>query len=939
MRSTRLPFFHGHLVVAATTYVGLLMFRLTLLVALLWTAPVAAQVDVAEPGSPDTPSEEAGEDTSGDLEVDDAADPDVEAAEDQEIVPPRVLRSELPVLPDGDFGDDALVLRMELTIDASGRLAATRWLESLDEVPEALRVAAMSHIATLVFEAARRSNTPIATRVPYEIRFPPRVALEPPATPPATANSDEPGEQTHPQEHEHQHQHQHRHAHEQDEDPDQDEPEFGATAEIEAGTRTLPSSSASERTLSLEMLRDVPRTNAEQMLAMAGVVLANHAGEGHASSLFLRGFDAGEGQDLEVLVDGIPLNEPSNAHLHGYADSGFLIPELVQSVRVLPGPFDVAQGDFALAGTAEYKLGLAERGFQLLGGYGSYRRRRALLLYGDGDKSFAGLEIQAGRGFGVNRAHRNIRGIARYSGGDEALGYSITAASHALDFDSAGVVRQDAVAAGTLPCTGDDADAQFFCTPDPNQGGAASRHLLAFNLRSSRPGITTNQSVWVQLRRSRFRENFTGFLLDERGDGLDEQTDGGNIGARTDIQVQGTFGGRELTLDFGLLARHDRIDTHIWRNRAADDIPYRVVSDNTLGLTTTAAYLSAGFRSERVAVRAGARLAGFSFAMEDHNQPDVDRSGDRVPSESRDAFGVALLPRATLVVALVKDDTTFDWVSSIGRGARSSDAAALSEGENAPFATSRSIETGFRLGREENAPGQFAFDAQAGGFWTSVDRDLLFNPEAGRNTLIGRTERFGAFVNGRLRLTGWFEAVGSFTWSEAHLPGEDAGPFELTDGPRLPFVPRFVGRVDVALRRDVKIRGERFTFGAALGGGILGRRPLPLNNLGERIATLDASVRARWRFVEVAVLARNLTDNRYRQTELHYESDFDPDGLVSLRAARHFAAGAPQEIFATVTLFLDTDILRFGDPESESNAEANAENASETDSPSAEMNP
>ncbi|MFT5353986.1 MAG: iron complex outermembrane receptor protein [Polyangiales bacterium] len=861
------------------------MIRFLLLFVVLWTAQAAAQVDIAERDSPDAPSDEAGE------EVADGAQDDLDPA--SQIVPPRIVRSELPILPDGDFGDDARILRMELTIDAGGRLVATRWLEPLDDLPDALRAAAFSHVATLVFEAARRGDTPIASRVPYEIRFPPRLRLQESEAPePLEATPSADPEPTEPEAAD-----------------EAEEPEFGARAEIEAGTHVLPNASASERTLSMEMLRDVPRTSAEQMLAMAGVVLANHSGEGHASSLFLRGFDAGEGQDLEVLVDGIPLNEPSNAHLHGYADSAWLIPELVQNVRVLPGPFDVAQGDFALAGTAEYRLGLAERGFQLLGGYGSYRRRRALLLYGDGKKSFAGLEVQAGRGFGVNRAHRNIRAVARYSGGDDALGYSVTAASHALDFDSAGVVREDAVVAGTLPCSG---DSQFFCTPDPNQGGAASRHLLAFSLWSRRPGITTRQSAWLQLRRSRFRENFTGFLLDERGDGLDEQTDGGNVGVRTDIQVQGTFGERELTLDFGLLARHDRIDTHIWRHRRADETPYRVVSENTLGLTTTAAYISAGFRSERVAVRAGARLAGFSFAMDDHNQPDVDGAGERVPSESRDAFGVALLPRATLVVALVKKPTSLDWVSSIGRGARSSDAAALSDGENAPFATSRSMETGFRLQHEAEAPETLAFDAQAGAFWTSVDRDLLFNPEAGRNTLVGRTERFGAFVNGRVRLTGWFEAVGSFTWSEAHLPGEDAGAFALTAGPRLPFVPRFVGRVDLALRREVKLWGQPVTFGAALGGGVLGRRPLPLNNLGERIATLDASARVRWRFVEFALLARNLTDNRYRQTELHYESNFNPEGLASLRAARHFAAGAPREIFATLTLFLDTDLLRFG---------------------------
>ena len=75
----------------------------------------------------------------------------------------------------------------------------------------------------------------------------------------------------------------------------------------------------------------------------------------------------GEGEDLEVLVDGIPVNEPSNAHAHGYADTLFLIPEVVDRVHVLQGPFDPRQGDFAIAGTAGYELGVRERGLRIKG--------------------------------------------------------------------------------------------------------------------------------------------------------------------------------------------------------------------------------------------------------------------------------------------------------------------------------------------------------------------------------------------------------------------------------------------------------------------------------------------------------------------------------------------------------------------------------------------
>ena len=129
--------------------------------------------------------------------------------------------------------------------------------------------------------------------------------------------------------------------------------EFGAHANALLGAGKSRASAASDFDLEVGALRAVPRRSAQDYLTLApGLVLSNHSGDEHAASIFLRGFDAGEGQDLETLVDGMPINEPSNAHGHGYADTQFVIPEVVLNVRVLEGPFDPRQGDFAVAGTA-----------------------------------------------------------------------------------------------------------------------------------------------------------------------------------------------------------------------------------------------------------------------------------------------------------------------------------------------------------------------------------------------------------------------------------------------------------------------------------------------------------------------------------------------------------------------------------------------------------
>ncbi len=48
----------------------------------------------------------------------------------------------------------------------------------------------------------------------------------------------------------------------------------------------------------------------------------------------------------------MPVNTPTGAHAHGYADIGFLIPELVSGVQFKKGPYFADEGDFSAAGAA-----------------------------------------------------------------------------------------------------------------------------------------------------------------------------------------------------------------------------------------------------------------------------------------------------------------------------------------------------------------------------------------------------------------------------------------------------------------------------------------------------------------------------------------------------------------------------------------------------------
>jgi CarboxypepD_reg-like domain/TonB-dependent Receptor Plug Domain len=96
------------------------------------------------------------------------------------------------------------------------------------------------------------------------------------------------------------------------------------------------------------------RSAQDLMRLVPGLFIAQHQGGGKAEQIFLRGFDADHGTDVNVSVDGMPVNMVSHAHGQGYADLHFLIPETVAGYDFGKGPYYTDKGDFTTAGYVSY---------------------------------------------------------------------------------------------------------------------------------------------------------------------------------------------------------------------------------------------------------------------------------------------------------------------------------------------------------------------------------------------------------------------------------------------------------------------------------------------------------------------------------------------------------------------------------------------------------
>ncbi len=68
----------------------------------------------------------------------------------------------------------------------------------------------------------------------------------------------------------------------------------------------------------------------------------------------VRGFDEGHGRNVAITLDGVPLNVTGSQHTNGYADQAQIIPELLDRVEIVRGPFSVLSGNHAVGGSIQF---------------------------------------------------------------------------------------------------------------------------------------------------------------------------------------------------------------------------------------------------------------------------------------------------------------------------------------------------------------------------------------------------------------------------------------------------------------------------------------------------------------------------------------------------------------------------------------------------------
>ncbi len=838
-----------------------------------------------------------GEDDAGVL-------PDAEPAEEVEaesrVVPPQLLESPDPEYPQTHhaIGIEPTV-HLHVTIETDGTVGEAHVEHPGD--PE-FDEAAISALRRWRFVPAMRGETPMRSRIRVAVRF---------HAPDPAVRVPEPDPHAHDG-HDHD---AHDHSHDLADDP-AGEPNveselphrFAARAVSDPLRESRRSRAASHYEIPEDVLHSTPSRDAADMLSRApGVYVARPEGDAVAPHIFLRGFDAEHGQDIEMTMGGMPLNLPSHIHGQGYADLGFLIPEVVRGLRVIEGVYDPRQGDFATAGSIDFDLGVSRRGIQLRTSYGSFDTFRGLVLWapeGERPESFAAATYRRTNGFGRNRAGQSGGALAQYVFGTNALRGRVHGSVWAARTGFAGILRRDDVTQGVVDFYG------VYDQPTTLAQSALSAraHLAgAIEMRGDQ-GSFGEIGAFLQWSDFRQQANYTGYLERSqfnpdwvgRGDLIEQRNETLGLGlhARYRSPLYRPWEWLRGFVEVGLQTRVDLVGQAQNLLEAPQNQTWDRRVDADIRAIDVGAYLDLDWCiTDYVHLRGGARADMLFYDVDDRlsNFIPAFRRETYLMGYRRSALGLAAGPRAALEVNPLGENEDLVLSLAYGEGYRSPSARQLQDGEGAPFAKVRSGDLGFRLRLGDDDQ----LRVHGSGYVANVSDDSAFDPREGRLERLGPTTRLGGALYVEARP--WSFLTGALSLTYVHATLDRAPPPSIEDpsppyrsGEALPYVPPVVVRVDLAVgERLFDLLDQPFSGRLGVGASFLSSRLLPYGLSADPVGLVDVSMSLRWSAFDLSVEIFNLFDQRYASVEYSYASNFRPDAIPSRIPTRHFAAGAP----------------------------------------------
>ncbi|WP_010136121.1 TonB-dependent receptor [Ochrovirga pacifica] len=371
----------------------------------------------------------------------------------------------------------------------------------------------------------------------------------------------------------------------------------------------------------LDIQKNPIKSSQEVLNKIPGLVIGQHAGGGKAEQIFYRGFDIDHGTDLQINVDGIPVNMVSHAHGQGYSDLHYVIPETIEGMDFLPGTYNPKQGNFATTGTVNIisKERLQNNKLQLE--IGQFDTQRLLFMNSfinkANESAYIATEYISSDGpFDSPQNFKRFNISSKYAKTIQNTKFVFSLSHFMSSWNASGQIPQRAVDSGIIG---------RFGAIDDSEGGETSRTNASLSIQKK----YDDQSVFKHLLYySNYQfdlySNFTFFLNNPVDGDQIYQTEQRNLfGYQSDYQKELFLTNeKSVLLLAGIGVRTDRVDD-IALNRTKNKTELlSQVQDGKVNETNFFAYVGADFELNKWKLSPSVRLDRFSFGYQDNLMGD-----------------------------------------------------------------------------------------------------------------------------------------------------------------------------------------------------------------------------------------------------------------------------------------------------------------------------
>ncbi len=372
------------------------------------------------------------------------------------------------------------------------------------------------------------------------------------------------------------------------------------------------------KTISIIDLETNPVNTSQELLRrVPGLIIGQHAGGGKAEQIFLRGFDIDHGTDINISIDGLPVNLVSHAHGQGYADMHFIMPEIIENVTYGKGPYDADKGNFATAGYVSFRTKDNPSHSFFSTEFGSFNTKRTAglfsLISSQNESAYIASEYLLTDGpFESSQAFNRFNVFAKYTKrleNNDKL--SIWASRFTSRWDASGQIPNRAVESGLIG---------RFGAIDDTEGGNTSRSnlVLQFAKYLSNDNFIKTRAYLSSYDFQLF-SNFTFFLNDSiNGDQIKQKEKRSIYGFDTELNYRSSDISDDLLFKVGAGLRYDDVNDVELSNTVNRKTTLKSLALGQVDETNMFGYADATYDYGQLRVNAGIRADYFNYSYENN---------------------------------------------------------------------------------------------------------------------------------------------------------------------------------------------------------------------------------------------------------------------------------------------------------------------------------